>query len=98
MTSPTCKLVHSGDAFVGQQGFTYLTGLTGITAGSRGIFMKLVKLPDGAGEGAPPPRPHTGIASSDTFPTATDWRLFLVSNAFSVARSLPFIAAQLAMR
>ena len=48
MTSPTCKLVRSGDAYVGQQGFTYLTGLTGSTAGSRGICMTLVTLPDGA--------------------------------------------------
>jgi uncharacterized RmlC-like cupin family protein len=48
MTAPSCKLIRSGDAYVGQQGFTYLAGLTGGTAGSRGICMTLVLLPDGA--------------------------------------------------
>jgi uncharacterized RmlC-like cupin family protein len=48
MTRPTCKVVRSGDAYVGQQGFTYLAGLTGGTVGSRGISMTLVTLPDGA--------------------------------------------------
>lgn len=44
----TCKVVPSGSAYVGQQGFTYLSGLTGSTVGSRGICMTLVTLPDGA--------------------------------------------------
>ncbi len=48
MTSPTCKLIPSGAAYVGQQGFTYLAGLTGGTAGSRGICKTVVLLPDGA--------------------------------------------------
>ncbi|MEO6877738.1 MAG: cupin domain-containing protein, partial [Gemmatimonadaceae bacterium] len=48
MTPPTCKLIPSGAAYVGQQGFTYLAGLTGGTAGSRGISMTVVLLPDGA--------------------------------------------------
>ena len=48
MTRPTCKVVRAGDAYVGQQGFTYLAGLTGATAGSRGICMTTVTLPDGA--------------------------------------------------
>jgi len=48
MTSPTCKVVRSGDPYVGRQGFTYLAGLTGSTVGSRGISMTLVTLPDGA--------------------------------------------------
>ena len=47
-TASTCRVVRSGDAYVGQQGFTYLAGLTGSTAGSRGICMTLVTLPDGA--------------------------------------------------
>jgi uncharacterized RmlC-like cupin family protein len=46
--TPTCKLIRQGDAYRGQQGFTYTTGLTGATAGSRGISMTLVNLPDGA--------------------------------------------------
>ena len=48
MTTPTCKVVPSGDAYGGQQGFTYLAGLTGSTVGSRGISMTVVTLPDGA--------------------------------------------------
>lgn len=48
MTSPTCKVVRSGDPYVGRQGFTYLAGLTGSSVGSRGISMTLVTLPDGA--------------------------------------------------
>jgi uncharacterized RmlC-like cupin family protein len=48
MTPPACRVIRSGDAYVGQQGFTYLAGLTGGTAGSRGICMTLVNLPDGA--------------------------------------------------
>jgi uncharacterized RmlC-like cupin family protein len=48
MTSPTCKVVRSGDSYVGQQGLSYRAGLTGSTAGSRAICMTLVTLPDGA--------------------------------------------------
>src|SRR6478672_13407170 len=48
MTAPTCKVVRSGDAYVGQQGLSYLTGLTGTTVGSHGICLTLVNLPDGA--------------------------------------------------
>lgn len=48
MTAPTCKVIRTGDPYVGQQGLTYLTGLTGTTAGSRGICMTALTLPDGA--------------------------------------------------
>ena len=48
MTSPTCRVVRSGASYVGQQGFTYLAGLTGATAGSRALCMTLLTLPDGA--------------------------------------------------
>ena len=48
MNSVTCKVVRSGDAYIGQQGFTYFAGLTGATAGSRGICMTMLTLPDGA--------------------------------------------------
>ena len=44
----TCKVIGSGEAYVGRQGFTYLAGLTGATTGSRGISMTVVTLPDGA--------------------------------------------------
>jgi uncharacterized RmlC-like cupin family protein len=33
---------------VGQQGFTYLAGLTGATTGSRNLCMTVLTLPDGA--------------------------------------------------
>lgn len=48
MSSPTCRVVRSGASYVGQQGFTYLAGLTGATAGSRALCMTLLTLPDGA--------------------------------------------------
>jgi len=48
MTSPTCVVVRPGEAYQGRQGFTYLAGLTGATAGSRAICMAMVELPDGA--------------------------------------------------
>lgn len=48
MDAPTCRVVPSGDPYVGKQGFTYLTGLTGATVGARGVSMHLVTLPDGA--------------------------------------------------
>ena len=45
---PRACVVHSGDSYVGKQGFTYLTGLTGATAGSRAICMTVLTLPPGA--------------------------------------------------
>jgi uncharacterized RmlC-like cupin family protein len=48
MTAPTCKVIRQGDSYVGQQGFTYVTGLTGATAGSTGLCMTVLTLPDGA--------------------------------------------------
>lgn len=48
MPATTCKVVSSGSAYVGHQGFTYLSGLTGETVGSRGISMTVVTLPGGA--------------------------------------------------
>ena len=44
----TCRVIHSGDAYEGKQGLTYLTGLGAETVGSRAICMKVVVLPDGA--------------------------------------------------
>jgi len=44
----TCKVIRSGQAYQGQQGLTYLAGLTGATAGSRAICMTMVELPPGA--------------------------------------------------
>jgi uncharacterized RmlC-like cupin family protein len=41
-------VIRAGESYVGQQGFTYLTGLTGATAGSRGLCMTALTLPDGA--------------------------------------------------
>ncbi len=48
MTPPTCRVIPSGPGYVGQQGFTYLTGLTGATVGARGLCMTVLTLPDGA--------------------------------------------------
>jgi len=44
----TCKLIRSGDSYVGRQGFTYIAGLSGVTAGARGLCMTMLPLPDGA--------------------------------------------------
>jgi len=48
MTPPTCRVIRHGGSYVGQQGFTYLTGLNGATVGSHGISMTVVTLPPGA--------------------------------------------------
>lgn len=48
MTSPTCKVIRPGEGYVGKQGFTYMAGLTGATAGSNAICMTVLTLPDGA--------------------------------------------------
>ena len=45
---PRCRVIRSGAAYLGKQGFTYLAGLTGATAGSRAICMTVLTLPDGA--------------------------------------------------
>jgi uncharacterized RmlC-like cupin family protein len=46
--APTCRVVRSGDAYVGKQNLTYFGGLTGSTVGSRGICMTVATLPPGA--------------------------------------------------
>lgn len=48
MSPPTCSVIRAGDSYVGKQGFTYLAGLTGATAGSRALCMTVLTLPDGA--------------------------------------------------
>jgi len=47
VTSPRCKVIRPGESYVGQQGFTYLTGLTGATAGSNALCMTVLTLPNG---------------------------------------------------
>jgi len=48
MSAPSCRLVRTGDAYVGKQGLTYFDGLTGASAGARGICMTVATLPPGA--------------------------------------------------
>ena len=48
MSEPTCKVIRSGESYVGRQNLTYSKGLTGETAGSRAICMTLAALPPGA--------------------------------------------------
>lgn len=48
MASLTCKVIRPGDSYVGRQGFTYVGGLTGASAGSRALCMTALTLPDGA--------------------------------------------------
>jgi uncharacterized RmlC-like cupin family protein len=48
MTTPTCTVIPAGARYQGQQGLTYLAGLTGASAGSRAICMTVAELPPGA--------------------------------------------------
>lgn len=48
MSAPTCKVIRTGEAYQGQQGLTYLAGLTGASAGARAICMTVLALPPGA--------------------------------------------------
>ena len=48
MSTLPCRVVRSGDAYVGRQALTYRAGLTGETTGARGISMVLATLPPGA--------------------------------------------------
>ncbi len=48
MESPACRVIPAGAAYTGQQGLTYLAGLTGGTVGSRAICMTVLTLPHGA--------------------------------------------------
>ena len=48
VSPPTCRLIRSGGTYVGQQGFTYIAGLTGASAGARGLCMTVLPLPHGA--------------------------------------------------
>jgi uncharacterized RmlC-like cupin family protein len=43
----SCRVVRSGDSYVGRQGLTYFDGLTGASAGTRGICMTLATLQPG---------------------------------------------------
>ena len=45
--APTCRVVRSGEAYRGLQGLTYLAGLTGASAGARGISMVVGTIPPG---------------------------------------------------
>jgi uncharacterized RmlC-like cupin family protein len=44
----TCRVIRSGESYRGLQGLTYAAGLTGASAGARGISMVVATLPPGA--------------------------------------------------
>jgi len=49
MTEPLdCKVVLTGEPYVGKQGFNYLPALSAETVGARGIHMQLLTIPPGA--------------------------------------------------
>ncbi len=48
MEPASCRVIPTGSPYQGRQGFTYLGGLTGATAGSRAICMTVLTLPPGA--------------------------------------------------
>jgi uncharacterized RmlC-like cupin family protein len=43
-----CRVVRSGDTYVGAQGLTYRAGITAASTGSRGICMTVAVIPRGA--------------------------------------------------
>jgi uncharacterized RmlC-like cupin family protein len=48
-TKPTCAVIHSGQhgEYAGKQGFSYFTGISSETAGSRALCMHLLTVPPG---------------------------------------------------
>jgi len=42
-----CKVVTSGEPFVGKQGFTYAPAISAETVGARGIHMQVLTIPPG---------------------------------------------------
>ena len=47
MSDAKCRVVAAGGSYEGKQGLTYVAGLTGATAGSRGVCLHVVTLPPG---------------------------------------------------
>ena len=45
---PSCKVVRSGETFVGKQGLNYAPGISAETVGAQGIHMQIVTIPPGA--------------------------------------------------
>lgn len=43
-----CRLLRSGEEFVGKQGLNYAVGISAESAGSRALHMQLVTIPPGA--------------------------------------------------
>lgn len=46
-TTSTCVLIRPQDSYDGKQGFTYFSGISAQTAGSKGICMHLLTIPSG---------------------------------------------------
>jgi uncharacterized RmlC-like cupin family protein len=47
MVEPDCKVVVSGEPFVGKQGFTYQPAISAETVGARGIHLQVLTIPPG---------------------------------------------------
>ena len=47
MVEPDCKVVVSGEPFVGKQGFTYQPAISAQTVGARGIHLQVLTIPPG---------------------------------------------------
>ena len=56
-----CRVVRSGESYVGRQGLTYLTGITNATVGASSICMTVVTMPPGA---RAKPHYHDGIETA----------------------------------
>jgi len=46
-TDPTCKVIHSGEKYTGNQAFTYFAGISAENCGTQGICMHLLTIPPG---------------------------------------------------
>jgi uncharacterized RmlC-like cupin family protein len=46
--APRCVLVGRGETYLGAQGLTYGSGITGATTGARGLCLTVAELPPGA--------------------------------------------------
>lgn len=43
----TCRVIHPGESYDGQQGLTYFAGIAAETVGAQGICMHLLRIPPG---------------------------------------------------
>jgi uncharacterized RmlC-like cupin family protein len=45
--TPTCTVIHGGDAYEGKQGVAYFAGVSAQNAGAQGLCMHVIRIPPG---------------------------------------------------